>query len=178
MLIVQGLAFIGLIFYCIETLRLRKTSENQVKISQDLIDAAMDQVEGLSKPCLTFAGILRDGADAILEMHGATGNITAAQDQGSYMVQNIGNGVALNIRYVFPRQNQNGTLYRHIRYIPNLMPTGRTTLLETLGLYSQDHEVVFEYQSIGGRHYRSTVLLIRNVITSLKFEEVSDRSAL
>ena len=46
MLIVQTLGAIGLFVYCIETYRIRKASQDQVRASQELIKAAMDQVEG------------------------------------------------------------------------------------------------------------------------------------
>jgi len=84
-LVVQVLGLLGLLWYVTETMKIRRASQKQV--------------EGMSKPCLTFWGELRDGTDAILEMHGAVGNIVAAADGGSYVVLNIGNGVALNIRY-------------------------------------------------------------------------------
>jgi hypothetical protein len=166
-----------LVWYAIETYKLRKAAEEQVKISQDVINAAMDQVEGLSKPCLAFSGVLRDGADAILDMHGARGNITAASDQGSYVIQNIGNGVALNVRYLFPRPSDDPSRPRDFRYIPNLMATAKATLIETLNLYSQVHEVIFDYESIGGRHYCSTIVVNHNVITSFVFEEVKRQTS-
>jgi Ca2+/H+ antiporter len=75
MLGVQILALIGLIWYVIETMKIRKTAQRQLQTSLDLIKAATAQVEGMSKPCLTFWGDLRDGADAILEMHDAVGNV-------------------------------------------------------------------------------------------------------
>ena len=105
MLIVQTLGVIGLAIYCCETYRIRKASQDQVTASQRLIQAAMDQVEGLSKPCIAFSAQLRDGADAILEMHGAVGNLIVLPDGGSYVIHNIGNGPALNLRYFFTRDN-------------------------------------------------------------------------
>src|SRR5260370_10764428 len=89
MLVVQTLGVIGLAIYCIETYRIRKASQDQVSASQELIKAALDQVEGSLKPCIAFAARLRDGADAILEMHGAVGNLIVQPDQGSYLIHNI-----------------------------------------------------------------------------------------
>lgn len=87
-------------------------------------------MEGLSKPCLTFVGDLRDGADAILEMHGAAGNIIAAAHAGSYVVVNIGSGVALNIRYQFTRPNH----APDVRYIPHLANSAKASLIEPVAL--------------------------------------------
>ena len=103
MLSVQILTLIGLAWYAIETMKIRTAAQQQVKASLDLIKAATDQVEGMSKPCLTLWGEVREGADAILEMHGAVGNIVARPDGGSYVALNIGNGVALNVQYSFTR---------------------------------------------------------------------------
>jgi hypothetical protein len=172
MLCVQVLALIGLFWYVVETMQLRKAAQRQVESSLDLIKAAIAQAEGMSKPCLTLWGDLRDGADAILEMDGAAGNVVARADQGSYVVQNIGNGVALNTRYHFTRPNDNPDRPRDMRYVPNLSPTARATLVETLGGYNGEHEVVFGYESIGGRKYRTTIQLNHHVITSFAFEEV------
>lgn len=172
MLCVQILALIGLFWYVIETMKMRTLAQSQLKTSLDLIKAATDQVEGMSKPCLALWGELRAGADAILEMHGAVGNIIARADQGSYVAVNIGNGVALNIRYRFTRPNDDPAHPREMRYIPNLFATAQVTLIETLGGYNAEHEVTFEYESIGGRKYRTTIRLNYRVLTSFVFEEV------
>ena len=98
MLMVQALALVGLFLYCAETYKMRKAS-------QELLQASMDQVEGLSKPCITFRAELREGADAILEIHGAKGNLVARPDGGSYVIHNLGNGMALNLPYYFTRND-------------------------------------------------------------------------
>jgi hypothetical protein len=170
MLIVQTLGAIGLFVYCIETYRIRKASQDQVTASQELIKAAMDQVEGPLKPCITFAARLRDGTDAILEMHGAVGNLIVDPDQGNYVIRNIGNGAALNLRYFFTRPDVRNPDWR---YVPIVLATGRATLVETLGFYNTEHEATFEYDSIGGRKYRSTMSLNRHVITAFKFDEIN-----
>jgi hypothetical protein len=172
-LVVQFLALIGLFWYVLETMKIRTAAQSQVKASLDLIKSATDQVEGMSKPCLTLRGELRDGVDVILEMHGAAGNIIARADQGSYVAQNIGNGVALNVRYSFTRPEDNPAHPREMRYVPNLLATANVTLVETLGQFNAQHEVTFEYDSIGGRKYRTTILLNHRVITSFVFEEIT-----
>ncbi|HET6144984.1 MAG TPA: hypothetical protein VFE02_15850 [Candidatus Acidoferrales bacterium] len=80
MLAVQAAALIGLTIYCLETKKIRAASENQVKVSQGLFKSSMDQVEALSRPCIMFQAELRDGADAILERHGAAGSLVVRSD--------------------------------------------------------------------------------------------------
>lgn len=173
-LFIQFLGLVGLFWYVSETMKIRKAAQQQVKASLDLIRAAIAQVEGMSKPCLTLWGDLRDGADAILEMHGAVGNVVARADQGNYVVQNIGNGVALNVRYRFTRLNDPD---REMRYVPNIMPSARVTLVETLGGFNAEHEVTFDYESIGGHMYRTTIQLNHHVITTFVFEEINAEAA-
>jgi hypothetical protein len=38
--------------------------------------------------------------------------------------------------------------------------------------FYQQHEATLEYESIGGRKYRSTITLNHHVITSYRFEEI------
>ena len=167
-LIVQTLAVVGLALYCIETYRIRKASQDQVTASQRLIQAAMDQVEGSSKPCVAFSARLRDDADVILEMHEAVGNLIVQPEAGSYVIHNMGNGPALNLRYFFTR----GNVERDWRYVPAVLASQRATLVETLGGYNAEHVATFEYESIGGRKYRSTISLNHHVITAFNFEEI------
>jgi hypothetical protein len=177
MLVVQAAALIGLVVYCLETNKIRKASENQVKVSQGLFKSSMEQVEALSRPCIMFQAELRDGADAILEMHGAAGSLVVRSDQGSYIIQNVGNGVALNLKYYITRgiPEFDQPHIRRMRYMPAILSTSRVALVETLGGYNAEHDATFEYESIGGRTYRSTVKLNHHVITEFVFEEITDR---
>lgn len=177
MLVVQAAALVGLIVYCRETIKIRQASENQVKLSQGLFKSSMDQVEALSRPCVMFQAELRDGADAIMEMHGAVGGLVARPDQGSYVIQNNGNGVALNLKYYITRgiPEFDRPEIRRMRYLPAIPATVRVTLVETLGAYNEEHDAIFEYESIGGRKYRSKMKLNHHVITEFVFEEISER---
>jgi|SRR5579864_8445404 len=174
MLFVQVLALLGLTWYAIETSKIRKAAQKQVQSSLDLIRAATDQVEGTSKPCLTLWGGLREGTDVILEMHGAAGNIVARGDGNSYVVQNIGNGVAINVRYHFTRENFPED--RPMRYVPNILASQKVSLVETLGGYNGEHEVMFEYESIGGRRYTTSIHLNHHVMTTFEFREIRVRA--
>ena len=170
MLLVQALGLVGLGWYALETYRLRKVSQRQVEISQDLINAAMAQVEGLSKPCLTLSSELRDDADTVGEIY-AVGSLIARGNQGSFVVQNIGNGVALNVSY---RMEQlEGTLPEATRYLPYVLTTRNPTMVETLNQYNRAVRVVFEYESIGKRRYRSTIEMNHHVLTSFRFIEIA-----
>ena len=171
MLIVQALGVLGLAIYCIETYRIRKTSQDQVTASQRIIQAAMDQVEGLSKPCIAFSAQLRARGDAILQKHGAVGSLIVLDDAGNYVIQNIGNGPALNLKYFFTRGGPDPA-ERDWRYLPAVLATARASLVESLVLFDADHVATFEYESIGGRKYRSAITLSHHVITAFDFEEV------
>jgi hypothetical protein len=177
MLVVQAAALFGLLIYCVETNKIRKASQDQVEVSQQLHKSSMDQVEALSRPCITFLAELRDGADAILEMHGAAGSLVARADGGSYVIQNIGNGVALNLKYFITRgiPEFDQPNIRRMRYMPAIPATARAALVETLGNYSAEHDATFEYESIGKRKYRSTIKLNHRVITAFSFEEITEQ---
>lgn len=84
-LVIQALLFFGLIWYCIETRRIRI--------------AATGQLEALHKPCLTFVATLREQTDAVLDMGDARGTLILDFDSGSAMFINIGNGPAVNVEY-------------------------------------------------------------------------------
>jgi len=161
MLIVQSLALLGLLWYAIETLKIRKAAQKQVKASND-------QVEGLSQPCLTFVGEIRDGNDVILEMNGAVGNIVVSPYAGSFTITNIGSGVALNIHYQFTGADHRPA----VRYIPHVASSARASLIERVSQYNGQHQATFDYESIGGRKYRTTIGLNHQVITSFDFKEI------
>jgi hypothetical protein len=171
MLIVQALGVIGLAIYCCETFKIRKASQGQVRASQDIIKAAMDQAEGSLKPCIAFRSRLRQAEDAILDMDGAVGNLVVQPDQGSFVIGNIGNGAALNLRYFFTRPDVAEPRWR---YVPAILAEQSATLVETVGLFYREHEATFEYESIGGRKYRSRIRLNHHVITAFDFQEIKN----
>lgn len=160
MFVVQAAALVGLIIYAIETYRMRRASQGTL--------------EAMAKPCITFWAELRNPEDVILDMDGATGNLVARPDGGSYVIHNLGNGLALNLRYYITRNNPelDAPANRRWRYIPTIPTGAKVTLVETVGGFGAQHEATFEYESIGGRKYRSTITLNHRVITSFKFEEI------
>ena len=150
-----------LVWYAYETMRLRK--------------AAVDQVEGMAKPCLTIFARLRDAADTILEMHGAAGGTVAHSDDGNFVVQNIGTGVALNVMYHF-RQLDLSEANQPVRgsYFLNVLAGQKICMPEPLKVpkYCGECEVVFQFESIGGRHYRTTVTMNNHVLTGFRLETI------
>jgi hypothetical protein len=126
--IVGIIGLLGLFAYCIETWKLRKAAERQIEISQDMMRATNDQVEGLSKPCVMLASVPRNAEDAVI---GPLGNTQALRVEGNLAVENIGSGPALNVR-----------------------------------------EVILEYESIGGRRYRTKINMEGYVFTGVTFVEV------
>src|SRR6266700_4792293 len=117
-LVVQVLGLFGLFWYVIETRQMREAAQQQVEASQELIRAATAQVEGMSKPCLTLWAELRNSADAALERYNVAGTVIAASDDGNFVVQNIGNGNALNVRYEFTNPDDSANREPEIFYIP------------------------------------------------------------
>jgi hypothetical protein len=175
MLGVQTLALAGLIWYALETHWMRQAAQEQIRISQNLINAAMDQVEGLSKPCLTLKSRLRDAQDTILDMNGAVGSTQAAGDQGNFALQNIGNGVALNVSYRFEHVHPIDAPPRpyRTRYVQNVLTNQSVAMVETLTAYTGTFELTFNYESLGGRKYQTIVRLNNHVLTGFNFEQRS-----
>ena len=172
MLAVQFLGLLGLIWYAFETRRMRKSSEDQVRISQGLITAAMDQVEGLSKPCIMLRSCVRgERADTILEV-GAVGSLVPCGEQGFFELQNVGNGIALNVSYEFIAGARAPERPRPARrYVQNVPASQRIPMVESIHQFTGVWEIRFEYESLGRRRYRSVVNLIDGILTGFNFEE-------
>jgi hypothetical protein len=149
---------------------MRRASQQQVQVSQGLIGAAMDQVEGLSKPCITLRSCLRDAADTILEV-GAIGSLVACGAGGFFEIENIGSGIALNVSYEFvagiraPERPRPGR-----RYVQNVPASAHFPMVESINLFTGEWDVRFDYESIGGRKYLSIVSLSDKVLTRFQFE--------
>ena len=127
------------------------------------------------KPCLTIWADLRDPAKAILEMNGAVGGTVARGDDGNFVVQNIGNGVALNVKYHFnsidPPKAKSPA---RTSYLVNVLPAQKVRMPEPMNasIYCGFCEVVFRFESIGGRQYQSTVTMNSHVLTGFEFRAI------
>jgi hypothetical protein len=158
---ILGVVTLVVVFwYAWETMRLRK--------------AAMDQIEAMAKPCLTFWAKLRNQADAIQGANGAVGAMVArGDDYANFVVQNIGTGVALNVTYRFNNLDSPGrNRTRDKCYLVNVLPKARISMPEPMNasMYSGNCEVVFGFESIGGRHYESTVTMKNHVLTAFRLK--------
>lgn len=76
-----------LIWYALETLKIRRASQ--------------EQAEALHRPCLTLVTTARGFEDAVLEVNGAIGGMIVAAREGNVAVWNIGSGPAINAQYKF-----------------------------------------------------------------------------
>jgi len=129
----------------------------------------------MAKPCLTLAAKLRNQDDAILELSGAVGNTVAAGDQANFVVQNIGTGVALNVSYRFDDLDApTGSRPKGKSYLMNVLAGQRITMPEPMNVsaYSGNCELIFSFESIGGRRYESTVTMNAHVLTAFKFKKL------
>lgn len=171
MLVVQILGLIGLAWYALETRKMRKAAEQQITVSQGLINAAMDQVEGMSKPCLALKTETRDGADTILEAEGAVGSLAVYSGSRFFVLQNIGTGIALNVRYQFLQlTGEENRLRPARRYVQNLLPNGDVTTVEATTNFRGEWQLHLNYESIGGRRYRSVVTIRNLVLVAFDFQ--------
>jgi len=147
--------------YTWETIRLRK--------------AAWEQVESLAKPCLTLRSRLRDAADAILSTEGAVGNTEVHPENAAFVAKNIGNGIALNVKYFFRRSAHEGGAESHVRYIMAIQPGQCVEMPEPINVskYSGECELVFQYESISGRQYESVTGMNHHVLTHFRAIAIS-----
>jgi hypothetical protein len=157
-----GVITLGVLFwYAWETMRLRK--------------AATDQVEAMSKPCLTLWAKLRNQDDAILEMDGAVGALVARGDGANFVVQNIGTGVALNVTYRFNNLDSPERIrLKDKSYLVNVLPGQKISMPEPMNAsnYSGNCELLFCFESIGGKHYQSIVTMNGHVLTSFQLKAI------
>lgn len=173
--VVQVVALIGLIIYVVYTAILANAARNQITLSRDLLKAAMDQAEGASKPCVVLASRTRDREEALNEIGGAKGSLVVdASEDGLFLVENIGNGVALNVTFKFdpidPPHGKN--MKGNDGYVQNL-PAGQKALLHPpVSMAKFVWEVTLEFDSLSGRRYQTKMPLGMRVLTDISFKEI------
>ncbi len=93
---------------------------------------------------------------------------------GRFAVENIGNGVALNVTYrIIPENGSSGSSV-HKSYIQNVLAGQRVSMPESTSNYaSGEYKVIFEYESIGARRYRTTLEMSDLALTAFFLEEVT-----
>jgi hypothetical protein len=173
MFAIQFLALIGLGSYVWYTRDLRKAAQDQIAVSQDLLRAANDQAEGTSKPCITIRAKLRAADHTLLHMDGAVGGTVVDDEEGQYVAVNIGSGVALNVQYLFRVRRDSGP-WKDITtgYLQIVAAKQPVQMALAVNAYPGDNEIVFRFQSLGGRWYESTVMMESKVLTNLAFKQL------
>jgi hypothetical protein len=156
--IVQVLVLGALVWYTIETWKIRKASQ--------------DQAEALQKPCLTLLTEARNANDAILEMDDAVGGMIVAARNGDVTIQNMGSGPAINVRYRFDPVNapRDVNAARPDGYLQIIPPGQRFQMPVSRGvLANMEYEFVATYESLSGRHYESRITLKNLVLVGSHF---------
>lgn len=137
--------------------------------------AAQDQTEGQQKPCITLCATARDPADAIVEANGVVGAMVLATQEGNLALQNLGNGLALKVRYDFTQISPRGAeaTYRRGSYLQH-MAAGKSFPIPVphARLRNTDCEFVATYESLGGRKYKSRIQVTNAVITEISFRRI------
>ena len=90
-------------------------------------------------------------------------------ENSNFVVQNIGTGIALNISYYFKSLDASKRdRPERPRYLLYVLQGQKIELPEPMNVsaYSGNCEVIFHFQSIGGKHYQSTVTMNNHVLTA------------
>jgi hypothetical protein len=101
------------------------------------------------------------------------GAMVVRGSDAQFVVQNIGTGIALNISYYFRTldTNQHPEKPGYLFYVLQGQPIQLPEPLNATP-YAGNCEVVFRFQSIGGRWYQSTTTINNRVLTKFTFETV------
>ncbi|MGC9994618.1 MAG: hypothetical protein ABSE79_04800 [Terriglobia bacterium] len=137
--------------------------------------AAQDQTEGQHKPCLTLCARGRDYINAVIEPGHVVGAMVLADQNGSLSLQNLGNGLALNIQYEVIQLEPSNDRFDVTRgsYLQHL-PSGESFPIPVVEprLRGRRCEFNAKYQSLGGRRYVSRIRVDDAVITKIVFAEI------
>src|SRR5271170_5290636 len=82
---IQCLLFLALVWYAIETWRIRKISQ--------------EQIETLQKPCLTLSATARNFEEAVLGFHDTHSAQVVYTPEGVLRLINVGLGPAFSVTY-------------------------------------------------------------------------------
>src|SRR5260370_12276828 len=96
----EGIALVEIFVW--DRLDSRKQHEGtlaQLQVSQDQLEASLEQVEASHKPFVAFSAERRNPEDAILNMGGAVGGMVVRCPGGDAEIGNVGSGPAINVRY-------------------------------------------------------------------------------
>ena len=153
--LVQLAILVALVWYAVETWRIRKASEEQAEAQQ--------------KPCLTVVTAPRDYDEAILEMNGAVGGMVVAPRNGNIALENMGNGPAINVSYNFNPVDPSTVSCPH-GYLQNIRAGGTFIMAVARGVLSnREYELIVTYESLSGRRYESRITINNLVLTAFHF---------
>ena len=147
-LIVQVLILLGLIWYALETLRIRRVSQEQNEITQ--------------KPCLVLECRERDYDRAVLSkdtLDAGERILTGVKPHPTYVaLRNIGNGHAFNVRYELQQQQKERKGYD----LPYIFRQESVPIYLSLNcLYPLEgceySELTLSYESLSRRRYESKI---------------------
>ncbi|MGD1154458.1 MAG: hypothetical protein ABSA41_01375 [Terriglobia bacterium] len=161
-LVTQVLLFGGLVWYTVETRRIRKAAQKQA-------EASWEQAEAQQRPCLTVVTAARDFDEAILSTGDAEGERIVAPREGSVALENAGNGPALEVRYHFTPVSP-ASIIGPSGYIPGIPPRTNMTIAVALGVLSNsDYEILLTYDGLSGQRYESRIMTKNLVLTTFHF---------
>lgn len=172
----EGLALVLIFIW--DRLDNRKQHEEtlaQLKVSQQQVEVSLEQVEASHKPVVAFSTASRNPEEAVLDMGGAVGGMIVRCPGGNAEVRNIGSGPAFNIRYGATHNIEGATEQGPSGYLVDILPGENFSTPIPLGiLKAQEWEVVFTYESLSGRKYRTKCTINDLVLTNVIFERVTE----
>ena len=175
-LVVQILILFGLIWYAWETLKIRKTSQKQIAISQE-------QNETMEKPCLVLSVRKRRDLDTATDVLGGNPrpglSVPDAQQSGTghITLHNIGAGPAFNIQYEVRIQGEPKKFTKAC--LPYISKGEQRPIFLTENDFStldqhEDVEFMVSCKSLSGWRYESVIHLQQtpgseSVVTEFQF---------
>ena len=153
---VSALTFGGLVWYVIETYRIRLASQRQL--------------EAMRRPCLVVCGAIRDPKDAVMRPGCAL--LRVAGNAGLVAIMNIGNGPAFNAEYQLSplddgkRKPGPHFLVHVLNDQANPLPIPTQTVSD--GTWS----LALTYESISGRCYKTETTIDSGDLITVEHREV------
>lgn len=160
---IQALLLAGLVWYAVETRRIRIASQSQFALSQD-------QLEATRRPYVVLSTTARNREDAILAINGTDSTVMVFCPERLVQIENIGPGIAANIRYEFVPLDP-VVQARPAGYVAHISQGGKFQLPVATGtIAGYAFRCVFSYESASHRRYLTTTLLNNLVITDIRFD--------
>jgi hypothetical protein len=175
-IVIQALLLAFLVWYTIETWKIRKTSQKQVEISQKQIQASQDQVrvsqeqiETSQKPCLMLEAEDRIPGDIDLKKGGFEGAQYVPDQNGAVRLTNVGFGPAFNVEYNFLREDPQTSSKRPTGNLIQIIPQEFRKIPVAQGLIAIGKwRLTLNYESFSGRKYETVITLdnveLKNVV--------------